>query len=172
MSPDETAVDGRVLPLRRPPIRRSTVVRSDCAHTFDVFVDSIAEWWPLRPFSLGGDRVVDVVFERKLGGRVYEVWADGSTVSWGDLLAWEPPHRFLMTWAALPAPTEVELVFSPVGPALTRVTVEHRGWENLTEEQLAAATGVDGGYEAGWAAILAAFAAAADAKCTDPTPDR
>jgi hypothetical protein len=63
-------------------------------------------------------------------------------------------------------------VFSPVGPALTRVTVEHRGWENLTEEQLAAATGVDGGYEAGWAAILAAFAAAADATCTDPTPDR
>ena len=35
--PADTA-DGTVLPLRRPPIRQSTVVRSDRAHTFDVFV--------------------------------------------------------------------------------------------------------------------------------------
>jgi uncharacterized protein YndB with AHSA1/START domain len=149
-----------VLPLRRPPIRQSTLVRSGCAHTFDVFVRTIAQWWPLRPYSLGQDQVADVVFERELGGRVYEVWADGTAVTWGHLLAWEPPHRFVMTWDVLPAATEVELEFRPLGPALTRVAMEHRGWENLTEEQLAAATDVVGGYRVGWAAILAAFAAA------------
>jgi uncharacterized protein YndB with AHSA1/START domain len=150
-----------VIPMRRPPIRQSTLVRSDCAHTFDVFVDTIAQWWPLRPYSIGQDRVADVVFERELGGRVYEVWTDGTAVTWGHLLAWEPPHRFVMTWEVLPAVTEVELVFRPLGPALTRVAVEHRGWENLTEEQLAAATDLVAGYSTGWVEILAAFAATA-----------
>jgi hypothetical protein len=35
-----------------------------------------------------------------------------------------------------PAPTEVELMFTPLGPALTRVAVEHRGWEALDDAQL------------------------------------
>jgi hypothetical protein len=53
-----------------------------------------------------------------------------------------------------------------VGPALTRVSVEHRGWEKLTEEQLArdcALPGgyVDGAYVEGWARILGRLAAAA-----------
>ncbi len=48
---------------------------------------------------------------------------------------------------------------------LTRVDVEHRGWERLTEEQLRAACAMPGGYEggaftAGWAHILACFAEA------------
>lgn len=147
--------NAEVIPLRRPPIRQSTVVRSNLAHTFDVFVDTLGDWWPLRPYSLGQDRVREVVFERAAGGRVYEVWTDGTDVTWGHLRAWEPPHRFVMTWGALPPGTEVELTFRGLGPALTRVAVEHRGWENLTEEQIAAA----GDYRAGWAAVLAAFPA-------------
>jgi uncharacterized protein YndB with AHSA1/START domain len=150
-----TSENADVVPLRRPPIRQSTLVRSDIAHTFDVFVDTIGTWWPLQPYSIGQDRVREVVFERAQGGRVYEIWADGTDVTWGHLLAWEPPHRFVMTWDALPPGTEVELTFRGLGPALTRVAVEHRGWENLTEEQIAAAAG---GYSAGWTAILAAFA--------------
>jgi uncharacterized protein YndB with AHSA1/START domain len=149
-----------VVPLRRPPIRQSTLVRSDVAHTFDVFVDTIGAWWPLRPYSIGQEKVHDVVVERERGGRVYELWADGTAVTWGRLLAWEPPHRFVMTWEVLSAVTEVELVFRALGPDLTRVAVEHRGWENLTEEQIAASSLVER-YGTGWTAILAAFAAAA-----------
>jgi uncharacterized protein YndB with AHSA1/START domain len=155
-----------VIALRRPPVRQATTVRSDVVHTFEAFVATIAQWWPLRPFSAGEDRVRDVVFEQRAGGRVYEVWHDGTSVAWGEVLAWEPPHRFVMTWCMTPAPTEVELRFVALGPALTRVEVEHRGWEALAEADLGADCALPGGYAGGayvrgWATILDHFAAAA-----------
>ena len=65
-----------------------------------------------------------------------------------------------------PAVTEVELTFAALGPALTRVAVEHRGWEALSAEQLSwdcAQPGgyASGGFDRGWATILAALASAA-----------
>jgi len=154
-----------VTPLRRPPVRQSTVVRSDLNHTFEVFVRTIGIWWPVQPFSAGGDKVRDVTIEQRAGGRVYETWHDGTTVTWGELLAWEPPERLVMTWTFTPAPTEVELTFKALGPALTRVSVEHRGWEALSAEQLARDCALPGGYTggayaAGWAHILAQLAEA------------
>lgn len=162
--PADTA-GGAVLPLRRPPVRQSTVVRSDAAHTFDVFVATIGAWWPVVPFSAGGERVRDVTFEQRLGGRVYETWDDGTTADWGTVLAWDPPRRFAMTWHVTGAVTEVELTFTALAPALTRVAVEHRGWEALSDAQLSAACALPGGYtggafDRGWATILGRFAAA------------
>lgn len=160
-----TAQAGAVTFLRPPPVRQSTIVRSDIEHTFDAFVRTIGAWWPADPFSAGQDRVRDIVIERRPGGRVFERWADGTEVDWGELLAWEPPARFSMTWLQTPVPTEVELSFTALGPALTRITVEHRGWEALTEEQLAQDCALPGGYRAGsysagWAQILSRAAAA------------
>lgn len=65
-------------------------------------------------------------------------------------------------------PTEVELTFRALGPALTRVSVEHRGWEALSDEQIAEDCALPGGhangsYARGWAQILARFVAAAEA---------
>jgi uncharacterized protein YndB with AHSA1/START domain len=59
---------------------------------------------------------------------------------------------------------EVELTFAELGPLLTQVTVEHRGWERLTEEQLARDCARPGGYlggayREGWARILGRLAA-------------
>jgi hypothetical protein len=154
----------RVAVLRRPPVRQSTTVRSDARHTFDTFVRTIGSWWPAVPFSAGQDRVRDVTVEQRAGGRVYETWADGTELDWGELLAWEPPGRFVMTWTGTPLPTEVEFSFAALGPALTRVTVEHRGWEAMTDEQLAQDCALPGGYScgaysAGWIRILDGFAA-------------
>jgi uncharacterized protein YndB with AHSA1/START domain len=154
-----------VTTLRRPPVRQTTMVRSDVRHTFDTFVRTIGIWWPIDPFSAGKDRVRDIIIEPRTGGRVYEAWADGTEVDWGELLAWEPPARFVMTWNQTPMPTEVELSFAALGPSLTRVTVEHRGWEALTDEQLAEDCALPGGYSAGsysigWARILDRLAAA------------
>ena len=101
------------------------------------------------PFSAGQDQVRDVTVERQAGGRVYETWADGTELDWGELRAWEPPERFIMTWTGTPVPTEVEFTFTGLGPALTRVTVEHRGWEAMTDEQLAQDCALPGGYASG-----------------------
>ena len=152
-------------PLRRPPIRQATMVRSDVEHTFTVFVREIGAWWPTAAISAGRERVRGVTVEPRRGGRVYETWHDDTTVDWGELLVWDPPHRFTMTWTCTPAPTEVELTFTPLGPSLTRVAVEHRGWEALSEAQLREDCAEPGGYAAGafatgWARILAALAAA------------
>ena len=156
---DEPGRRAVVTPLRRPPVRQSVVVRAPRRRTFETFVRTIGAWWPVQPFSAGKDQVRDVTVERRAGGRVYETWADGTEVTWGELLAWEPPERFVMTWRMTPAPTEVELTFAALGPRLTRVAVEHRGWEALTDSQLGEDCALPGGYTggsyaAGWALIL------------------
>ena len=161
--PDERA---GVTALRRAPIRQSVLIRSDAAHKFDTFVRTIGVWWPVQPFSAGKDRVRDVTIEQRTGGRVYETWADGTVVEWGKLLVWDPPARFVMTWAETPVPTEVELSFAALGPAMTRVMVEHRGWEELSDAQLSEDCALPGGYSSGaysvgWVRILESFAAAA-----------
>jgi hypothetical protein len=107
----------RTTPRRhRPPVRAATLVRSDIAHTFDVFVRTIGTWWPAHTFSAGKERVREITVERRSGGRVYETWDDGTTVEWGDVIAWDPPARFAMSWQGTPAPTEVELTFQELGP--------------------------------------------------------
>ncbi len=160
MTSSETS--GRVVSSQRPPVRCSTTVRSDREHTFDVFVRAIGVWWPADPFSAGRDRVRDITIEHRFGGQVSEVWDDGTVVEWGRLSVWEPPARFVMSWMGTPAPTEVELTFLELGPSLTRVSVEHRGWESLTDEQLTEDCALPGGYNggayvAGWTRILEAF---------------
>lgn len=110
-----------------------------------------------------------------MGGRVYETWQDGTMVAWGELIGWQPPDRFTMTWTCTPAPTEVELTFTALGPALTRVAVEHSGWEALGEAQLSQDCALPGGYTGGaysdgWATILARLAAAAEAPRTQASP--
>jgi uncharacterized protein YndB with AHSA1/START domain len=159
---------GQVTALRRPPVRQSVVVRSDRPHTFGTFVRTIGVWWPVTPFSAGRDQVRDVTLEQHAGGRVYETWQDGTEVDWGEVRVWEPPERFVMTWNMTTVVTEVELTFAVLGPALTRVSVEHRGWEQLTEEQLARDCALPGGYSGGaysrgWTMILARLATAAAA---------
>ncbi len=156
-----------VVGFARPPVRQSVDVHSGIEHTFDVFVREIAAWWPLRPFSFAPDRVRNVTFERALGGRVYETWDDGTERDWGRLLEWLPPRGFVMTWNVTGTPTEVELRFTELGSQRTRVEVEHRGWDRLTEEQLTDDCAAPGGYrggafEQGWRLILTCLSAALD----------
>jgi activator of Hsp90 ATPase-like protein len=159
----EPAGRSGVAALRRPPVRQAVLVRASRQHTFASFVTTIGAWWPVQPFSAGKDRVRDVTVEQQLGGRIYETWDVGTEVDWGTVTAWEPPQRFVMTWTGTPVATEVEFTFAALGPALTRVAVEHRGWEALTDEQLAEDCALPGGYSsgayaAGWATILRSLA--------------
>jgi Activator of Hsp90 ATPase homolog 1-like protein len=167
--PDDPQPGASVTPLERPPVRQSVNIRSELGHTFQTFVNRMRAWWPVEPFSAGKQRVEQITVEQRQGGRVYETWDDGTVVDWGELLVWDPPNRFVMTWSETPRPTEVEIAFTGLGPAVTRVTIVHRGWEKLTEEELQRDCALPGGYRSGgysvgWRQILDCLATALDGR--------
>ncbi|MGW5316525.1 SRPBCC domain-containing protein [Nocardia thailandica] len=162
--PRAAGPDAAVMPLRRPPIRQSTLVRAPIERVWRVFVFEMAGWWPLEPFSRGGARVRDVVVDGRVGGEVTEVWEDDTVESWGTVLRFEPPHTFAMTWNITGTPTEVTITFRPIGAALTKVDLVHGGWDRLDPDELRRACALPGGYDGeayriGWQRILSAFRA-------------
>ena len=73
-------------------IRKTVLVDFTPEEAFDLFTARISSWWPVRTHSYGGDDVKSVVLEPRVGGRLYEVTAEGEQ-DWGTVLAWEPPTR-------------------------------------------------------------------------------
>ena len=145
-------------------IRRSVRVSRSVEEAFALFTDGIGTWWPLESHSIGSGRegvtAETAAFEGREGGRMYERMSDGTEASWGTILAWEPPHRIVISWHVNPTravPTEVEVRFAPDGDG-TRVELEHRGWERLGAEAEKARSGY--ASERGWDAVLARFAGA------------
>jgi uncharacterized protein YndB with AHSA1/START domain len=138
-------------------VRRSVTVRQTPEDAFRLFTERIASWWPLESHSIGkeGESPETVVMEAGAGGRLYERMADGDESHWGTILAWEPPHRVVISWELTPdrPATEVEVRFSPEGDE-TRVELEHRGWERLAEH----ADEVRASYHTGWEYVLARYA--------------
>jgi uncharacterized protein YndB with AHSA1/START domain len=140
------------------PIRKSVTVRCSATHAFTTFTEGIGGWWPLMGHSMGDEQAQTAGMEPRLGGRVFERWHDGSEHPWGEITAWDPPRRFVMSWKPnpdAPAPTEVEVVFEEEN-GTTHVLLEHRGWERLGERGPAARASYDGG----WIEVLGRFAQA------------
>lgn len=140
------------------PVRQSVRVRRPIQEAFELFTRDIGTWWPVQTHHRRGD-VIGLVFEGRTGGRIYERCGDGGTADWGRVLAWEPPHCVVFTWLATSGgePTEVEVRFVAEDVALTRVELEHRGWERL------GATGAEQRtrYLNGWPRAIGLFADAA-----------
>ncbi|HXY85871.1 MAG TPA: SRPBCC family protein [Gaiellaceae bacterium] len=140
-----------------PAIRHSVTVQASPAKAFDLWVGRIAEWWPLDTHSIGQEagRVPDtVVFEQRVGGRLFERSDDGEQ-KWADVLVFEPPHRFVIGWkvnSKWPDATEVEVTFTAEGDG-TRVDIEHRGWERIGSVGPKARDA----YEGGWAEVLGRY---------------
>jgi uncharacterized protein YndB with AHSA1/START domain len=135
-------------------VRKSITVAAPPERAFEVFTDRIGTWWPLDTHSLFEDRAVTAVVEPREGGGMYELDADGNQGYWGTILAWEPPHRLVVSWNVgrrRPEPTEVEVRFVAEGDG-TRVELEHRGWERIADGDSAYAR-----YDAGWDTVLAPY---------------
>ena len=138
-----------------PPVVKSLVVARSQADAFRLYVDAFSIWWPRHSHSLGGDKVESVAIEDRVGGRVFERWRDGSEKLWGTVVAYEPPQRLVHTWHVSTDPdhaSEVELRFVALGPARTRVTLEHRHWERMSGDN---AQTVRTNYEKGWDVVFA-----------------
>jgi hypothetical protein len=90
-----------------------------------------------------------MVFEPYAGGHIIDRGTDGSECRWARVLAYDPPHWVCFSWdinlrwqlETDPAKTsEVEVTFTPDGPARTRVVLTHRhldrhgdGWQSMRD---------------------------------------
>jgi uncharacterized protein YndB with AHSA1/START domain len=145
-------------------VRDSIVVDAEIERAFRVFTEDFGAFKP-PSHNLLPVPIVETVFEARVGGHVYDRGADGSECRWARVLAYEPPHRVVISWDISPAwqleadkekTSEVEVRFIAEAPLRTRVELEHRNldrhgdaWEGLRE-------GVDG--EQGWPLYLQRFA--------------
>ena len=152
MSPPEP---GRRAPKVLPPIRKCIVVPWTAEAAFRRFTEEIGSWWPTRSHSVGGRDTETVVFEGRVGGRIYERIRGGTDSTWGTVTAWEPPTRVAFTWHPGSKPDmaqSIEVRFLAAGPdgAHTRLELTHSGWERFG----ALASRVRGGYSIGWGYVL------------------
>jgi uncharacterized protein YndB with AHSA1/START domain len=148
------------------PVKKSVVVEAGQAHAFDVFTSGIDRWWP-KEHHIGSTPVVKETIEPRQGGRWVTLHEDGSETVNGRMLVWDPPKRIVFSWEISgkwkPEPnldivSEVEVRFIADGASRTRVELEHRKFERMTEGGEAMRDGVD----KGWPGILEDFRKAAE----------
>lgn len=150
----------------------SVFVRVAVDHAFDVFTREIDLWWRTGPaYRIAGRRRGQLVFEPRLGGRLFETFdspskhkPEGHTIQVGEVVEWEPPRRLALTWRGVNFKphefTRVEVRFEPSGEG-TMVTVVHSGWSSLPADHPArhGQTGADFSRKIGmwWGGLMTSF---------------
>jgi uncharacterized protein YndB with AHSA1/START domain len=145
-------------------IRREIVVPVSSEEAFRVFTAGMTDWWP-SDHHIGSAPIEEIVIEPHEGGRWYTRHEDGSESSTGQVLAWKPPERLIITWQIgadwryhADLVTSVEITFVPDGPDRTRVRLEHRDLERFGPDAPRMREMFEG--PGAWNATLAAYAAA------------
>lgn len=118
------------------PLRIEFTIASSAGHAFQVWTEHISDWWPTN-HTVSAELDIAVVLEPRLSGRIFERTHEGHEFDWGEITAWEPPHRLGYRWHISrdrADATDVAITFTPVGPATTRVEIVHTGWERLGED--------------------------------------
>src|SRR5690242_21897710 len=104
-------------------VRRSVTVDCSVEHAFATFTERIHEWWPLGTHSIDryetGTAAETVVFQGGAGGQIYERTKNGEELKWADVVAYDPPHGFVLAWNPSrereDPKTEIELTFTDEG---------------------------------------------------------
>ena len=146
------------------PLRFAFEVACPLEDAFDIWTRRTSSWWP-RAHTVTGERGLQVVFERRTGGRIFERTPAGREVEWGEITAWEPPRRLCYLWyirADRADATEVEIRFDGSGEAPTRIEIEHRGWERLGSR----GPGWRDTNRGGWVGVLPDYRAACSGVAT------
>lgn len=145
-------------------VRHSVVVNTPIEKAFKVFTEDFGRFKPPE-HNLLGVEIAETVFEPRVGGYLYDRGVDGSECRWARILAYEPPHRVVVSWDISPSwqietnqdrTSEVEVRFIAESPERTKVELEHRnlgrhgeGWEGVRD-------GVDA--DQGWPLYLQRYA--------------
>lgn len=107
----------------------------DCSpeHAFRMWTDKTASWWP-RSHTMTGGADLEVVFEPRVGGRIFERGVDGTEHEWGEVRLWDPPHRVGYLWHLFfdrSEATEIEVVFEFAESGKTKVSLKQTGFDRL-----------------------------------------
>jgi hypothetical protein len=110
-------------------------VKATPQRAFAAFVEEIGAWWrPNGLFQTTPRAPGRLAFEPGEGGRLTETLANGKVFEIGRITRWTPPEKMVFSYRQANFPpdlqTEVEVSFEAVG-AETRVTVEHRGFDQV-----------------------------------------
>lgn len=141
------------------PLVIDFVVGCSPGHAFELWTTRASTWWP-ADHSNSGHPDLDVIFEPRVGGRIYERTPDGREHDWGEITTWDPPERLCYSWHMTSDPstaTEVEITFA-ASEAGTAVRIEHRGWEHFA----GAATERRNANRRGWGDVLVHYRSACD----------
>lgn len=115
------------------PLRISFAVACRAGDAFELWARRTSLWWPAG-HTVTGDPDLEIVFEPRVGGRIFERTSAGREEDWGEVLVWEPPRRLSYLWhlrADRADATEVQIRFTEQRDGTTRVDIEHVGWERL-----------------------------------------
>lgn len=139
-------------------IQKEILVEASQETCFNVFTRRMGDWWP-KSHHIGRCPMTRSFLEPGRDGRWYSRHADGSEVTIGHVLTWDPNDLLVLIWQIdgnfqfNPAiNTEVEVRFVAEGPGRTRVKFHHK---NL--ERLAGGAKVIESMDEGWGTILHLF---------------
>lgn len=144
---------------RIAPVVKTRVVPLEPEQAFELFTARAGEWWPVATHSIAKGGVVGLRFESFVGGRFVELTADGEEHLWGEVLTWDPPYAFSMTWypSLRPIASSILEVRFAATEGGTEVVLVHDGWEAFGDEGAARRSA----YDSGWDLVLAPYEAAA-----------
>lgn len=140
------------------PLRIDLVVECSPGHAFRTWTERATSWWP-PGHTMSHHPAATIVFEPRIGGRIYERSPEGEELEWGEITAWEPPHRLAYRWHIATTPdraTEVEIRFLAIQMGATEVRIVHSGWERLGDDGQAWRDANVGG----WGGVLPAYSEA------------
>jgi uncharacterized protein YndB with AHSA1/START domain len=113
-------------------VRKSVTVPVSIERAFKIFAEEPIGWWPERHVFVEDRQSITI--EPQVGGRYYERGADGTEVTWGTILEWDPTRRIVMTWRVGPGwqpvlddeqASLIEVDFAAAGPESTEVVLTH-----------------------------------------------
>jgi uncharacterized protein YndB with AHSA1/START domain len=150
--------------VRDTTVQAQVVVEAPLERAFSVFTEGFGRFKPPE-HNLLEVEIAETIFEPSVGGYLYDRGVDGSECRWARVLAYEPPHRVVLSWEISPQwrletdpekTSEWEVRFVSETPQRTRVELEHRNLERHGEGWEEEREGVAG--EGGWALYLQRFA--------------
>ncbi|TIT01099.1 SRPBCC family protein [Mesorhizobium sp.] len=145
-------------------VKQSIVVEAPIERAFKVFTEEFGSFKPPE-HNLLAVPIAETVFERRVGGYLYDRGTDGSECRWARVLAYEPPNRVLLSWDISPQwqietdpdkTSEWEVRFTSETAGRTRVELEHRNLERHGQGWESERDGV--ASDQGWPLYLKRFA--------------